>query len=144
MKGITNMCEELKKNLNKLKDEDAVYSFLHHIYMETVKGAILEVFTEENIFDAWADMQFFVDDIFTETDLLTDTERKDLIRFVNTVYLEFSEDKPRLKNSIIDIQNTLYKERGLSNGKSERRRDANCGRDTQRTSRNAKGNHTDR
>lgn len=133
------MCEELKKNLSKLKDEDAVYSFLHHIYMETVKGTILEVFTEENIFDAWADMQFFIDDIFTETDLLTETEREDLIRFVNTVYLEFSEDKTRLKNSIIDIQKTLYKERGLDNGKGERRRNTNCGRDTQRNASRTKG-----
>lgn len=124
----------MKVDINILKDEDAVKKFLRHIYIETIKGAILEYFCDNNIFDAWSQMQFFVDDLHTD-DLIDEEERINLVCFVNSVYLEFCENKTRLKNSIIDIQNTL--ERGSTYGKGERRGNSNsrcdtCGNGTSR------------
>lgn len=116
-------------SIELLKDENAVATFLRHIYIETIKGAILQVFCDNNIFDAWAQMLMFVDDLYTD-DLIDKNELETLTRFTNSVYLEFCENKTRLKNSIIiDIQNTL--ERGSSdNGKGERRCNINSRRDT--------------
>ena len=114
--------------LELLKDENSINAFLRHVYIETIKGAILQVFCDNNIFDAWAQMLMFVDDLYTDG-LICKGELETLTRFTNSVYLEFSEDKTRLKNSIIDIQNTL--ERGTSdNGKGERRCHIDSGRDT--------------
>ena len=119
---------KLDDNIDLLKDEKAVAKFLRHVYIETIKGAILHVFCDNNLFDAWAQMLMFVDDLYTD-DLIDKDELDTLTRFTNSVYLEFSEDKTRLKNSIIDIQNTL--ERGSNdNGKGERRCNIDSGRDT--------------
>lgn len=114
-------------DIKLLKNKKKVDEFLRQVYIETIKGAILAYFTDNNIFDAWATMQFFVADL-EDDKLITDEERDYLIKFVNTVYLEFCDGTDKLKNSIIDIQNTL--ERGYENGKGERRRNANSGRDT--------------
>ena len=118
---------DIKLDIYLLKNERKVSEFLRHVYIETVKGAILEYFVDNNIFDAWSQMQFFVDDLHTD-DLIDEKERQDLVRFVNSVYLEFCDNSSKLRNSIIDIQNTL--ERGLDDGKGERRRNANSGRNT--------------
>ena len=118
---------DIKIDIYLLKNEKKVAMFLRHVYIETVKGAILEYFVDNNIFDAWSQMQFFVDDLYMD-DLIDDEERQDLVRFVNSVYLEFCDNSSKLRNSIIDIQNTL--ERGFNNGKGERRRNANSGRNT--------------
>ena len=127
---------DIKIDIYLLKNEKKVALFLRHVYIETVKGAILEYFVDNNIFDAWSQMQFFVDDLYTD-DLIDEQERQDLVRFVNSVYLEFCDNSSKLRNSIIDIQNTL--ERGLNDGKGERRRDANSGRDTRGNGASGKG-----
>ena len=131
---------DIKVDIYLLKNEKKVALFLRHVYIETVKGAILEYFVDNNIFDAWSQMQFFVDDLHTD-DLIDEKERQDLVRFVNSVYLEFCDNSSKLRNSIIDIQNTL--ERGLDNGKGERRRNANSGRNTRGNGASGKGK-TDR
>lgn len=131
---------DIKLDIQLLKNEKKVALFLRHVYIETVKGAILEYFVDNNIFDAWSQMQFFVDDLYMD-DLIDDEERQDLVRFVNSVYLEFCDNSSKLRNSIIDIQNTL--ERGFNNGKGERRRNTNCGRNTRGNSASGKGK-TDR
>lgn len=132
---------KLDDNIDLLKDENAVKKFLRHVYIETIKGAILHVFCDNNIFDAWAQMLMFVDDLYTDA-LIDKDELDTLTRFTNSVYLEFSEDKTRRKNSIIDIQNTL--ERGSNdNGKSERRCNIDSGRDTRGNGTSRKG-ETDR
>ena len=118
---------DIKLDIELLKNEKKVKLFLRHVYIETIKGAILEYFVDNNIFDAWSQMQFFVDDLHTD-DLIDEEERTVLVRFVNSVYLEFCDNSSKLRNSIIDIQNTL--ERGFDNGKGERRRNAYSGRDT--------------
>lgn len=126
----------IKLDMELLKNEKKVAQFLRHVYIETVKGAILEYFVDNNIFDAWAQMQFFVSDLNTDN-LINEEERDDLVKFVNTVYLEFCDGTDKLKNSIIDIQNTL--ERGETYGKSKRRCNVDSGRDTCGNSASRKG-----
>lgn len=132
---------KLDDNIDLLKDEKAVAQFLRHVYIETIKGAILHVFCDNNIFDAWAQMLMFVDDLYTD-DLIDKDELATLTRFINSVYLEFGDEKTRRKNSIIDIQNML--ERGSNdNGKGERRCNIDSGRDTRGNGTSRKG-ETDR
>lgn len=113
-----------------LKNKKLVDEFLHDMYIETIKGAILEYFNENNIFDAWTQMHYLIDDIYNEQ-LITEDEFKRLIVFINTVYLEFcSGDK--LHNSIEDIKNNIGKEENDDVG-NQRRCNVNCGRNTKRT-----------
>lgn len=96
-------------NIKLLKNKKSVDNFLHSVYLETVKGAILEYFVDHNIFDAWAQMQFFVDDLHTDN-FIDENDRKDLIRFVNTVYLEFCDKESDARSQVERIRKKL--ERG--------------------------------
>lgn len=97
------------ENIKLLKSKKSVESFLHSVYLETVKGAVLEYFVDHNVFDAWAQMQMFITDLRFD-DFITDEEEKDLIRFVNTVYLEFCDAQSDARNQVINIRKKI--ERG--------------------------------
>lgn len=96
-------------NIKLLKNKKSVDKFLHSVYLETVKGAILEYFVDHNIFDAWAQMQFFVDDLHMDN-FIDENDRKDLVRFVNTVYLEFCDKESDARSQVERIRKMV--ERG--------------------------------
>ena len=117
---------ETKTALDLLKNERKVFDMLHEFYIMSLRGGIYEYITICSVdlvtlSGAWTEMQFYIDDVF-DVELISTTERDDLIRFLNNTYLEYCEK-------------IIIKKGGKPNGKSERRCDVNSRCNTSRNGR---------
>lgn len=114
---------ETRSALDLLKNERKVFDMLHAFYVSSLRGGIYEYITICSVdlltlSGAWTEMQFYIDEVY-DVELISTSERDDLVRFLNNTYLECCEK-------------IIIKKGDIANGKSERRCDVNSGRDTKR------------
>lgn len=117
---------DTRETLDTLKSRPKAEEFLHHVYISTVRGGIMEYFALAisdgmwGLTDAWCEMQMFITDL-NDIEMIDDDEYTELLIFVNDTYLK-SCDKLTKKGGKTDVEN----------GKGQRRCNANSGRDTAR------------
>ena len=125
---------DTRETLDTLKSRPKAEEFLHHVYISTVRGGIMEYFALAisdgmwGLTDAWCEMQMFITDL-NDKEMIDDDEYTELLIFVNDTYLK-SCDK-------------LSKKGGKPNGKGERRCDVNSRCNTSRNGRRTSESKTD-